>query len=52
MPNGPIGRLSLEVDPAKDAQREEARRRVAAAIDRLPSREREVLVLKEYEEMK
>ncbi len=39
-------------DPAQEALREEARRRVAAAIERLPAREREVLVLKEFEEMK
>jgi len=43
---------SAKADPAGDAQREDARRRVAAAIERLPSREREVLVLKEFEEMK
>lgn len=40
------------VDPLREAQRAEARRLVAAAIDRLPAHEREVLVLKEFEEMK
>lgn len=39
-------------DPAVAAEREEARRRVAAAIERLPPHEREVLVLKEFEELK
>jgi RNA polymerase sigma-70 factor (ECF subfamily) len=36
-------------DPAREFEREEARRRVAAAIERLPAREREVLALKEFE---
>ena len=39
-------------DPAAAAEREEARHRVAAAIDRLPAHEREVLVLKEFEDLK
>lgn len=39
-------------NPAQDALREDARSRVAAAIEQLPAREREVLVLKEFEEMK
>lgn len=39
-------------DPAMEAERAEERRRVAAAIERLPAREREVLVLKEFEELK
>ena len=38
-------------DPAAAAERAERARRVAAAIDRLPAREREVLVLKEFEEL-
>jgi RNA polymerase sigma-70 factor (ECF subfamily) len=36
-------------DPASALERDDARRRVAAAIDRLPAREREVLALKEFE---
>jgi RNA polymerase sigma-70 factor, ECF subfamily len=36
-------------DPAVAYEREEARRAVAAAIDALPAREREVLALKEFE---
>ncbi|HSC27939.1 MAG TPA: sigma-70 family RNA polymerase sigma factor [Vicinamibacterales bacterium] len=39
-------------DPAAALERSEARRRVAAAIEQLPAREREVLVLKEFEELK
>jgi RNA polymerase sigma-70 factor (ECF subfamily) len=39
-------------DPQHEAERTEARTRVAAAIDRLPPHEREVLVLKEFEELK
>ena len=39
-------------DPLQEAERAEARRQVAAAIDRLPPPEREVLVLKEFEELK
>jgi RNA polymerase sigma-70 factor (ECF subfamily) len=38
-------------DPAQEAERADARRRVAAEIGRLPPREREVLVLKEFEEL-
>jgi RNA polymerase sigma-70 factor (ECF subfamily) len=43
---------SPEANPAQEALREEARRRIAAAIERLPAGEREVLVLKEFEDMK
>lgn len=43
---------SAAMDPARGLEREEARRRVAEAIDRLPAREREVLVLKEFEGLK
>lgn len=39
-------------DPLEEVQRTEARKRVAAAIDGLPAHEREVLVLKEFEELK
>jgi RNA polymerase sigma-70 factor (ECF subfamily) len=39
-------------DPIAELDRDEARRRVAAAIEHLPARDREVLVLKEFEEMK
>jgi RNA polymerase sigma-70 factor (ECF subfamily) len=39
-------------DPAATLERAEACRRVAAAIESLPAREREVLVLKEFEELK
>jgi len=39
-------------DPATEAERAEARRRVAAAIETLSPREREVLVLKEFEELR
>jgi RNA polymerase sigma-70 factor (ECF subfamily) len=39
-------------DPAAEAERAETRRRVAAALDRLPTHEREVLVLTEFEELK
>ncbi len=39
-------------DPARALEQTQARRRVAAAIDRLPAREREVLVLKEFEDLK
>ena len=37
------------VDPARALERDEERRRVGAAIERLPAREREVLALKEFE---
>ena len=40
------------LDPAAALEQAEARRRVAAAVDRLPEREREVLVLKEFEDLK
>ena len=36
-------------DPAHEFEREEARRRLTAAIERLPARDREVLALKEFE---
>ncbi|HVL68148.1 MAG TPA: sigma-70 family RNA polymerase sigma factor [Vicinamibacterales bacterium] len=36
-------------DPARALEQKEARRRVAAAIEQLPAREREVLALKEFE---
>jgi RNA polymerase sigma-70 factor (ECF subfamily) len=39
-------------DPAAALARAEAGRRVAAAIEALPAHEREVLVLKEFEELK
>jgi RNA polymerase sigma-70 factor (ECF subfamily) len=38
-----------QVNPEALAQREEARRRVASALESMPEREREVLVLKEFE---
>jgi RNA polymerase sigma-70 factor (ECF subfamily) len=43
---------SVHSDPAREAERAETCRRVAAAIDALPPHEREVLVLKEFEELK
>jgi RNA polymerase sigma-70 factor (ECF subfamily) len=43
---------SADADPASQVQRADARRRVSEAIERLPAREREVLVLKEFEELK
>lgn len=43
---------AAHADPLQEAERSEARRRVAAAIDALPPHEREVLVLKEFEELK
>jgi RNA polymerase sigma-70 factor (ECF subfamily) len=36
-------------DPARAFEREEIRRRVAAAIEQLPARDREVLALREFE---
>jgi len=39
-------------DPARELERAELRRRVAAAIEALPEREREVFVLKEFEGLK
>ena len=41
-----------ERDPQRAVEREETRRRVRAAIEKLPDREREVLVLKEFEGLK
>jgi len=41
-----------DMDPARVLEREEARRRVAHGIEHLPAREREVLVLKEFEGLK
>jgi len=38
-------------DPARVLERQEARRRVSLAIDRLPAHEREVLALREFEEL-
>jgi RNA polymerase sigma-70 factor, ECF subfamily len=38
-------------DPAAAFEQAEARRRVAAAIEELPAREREVIALKEFEEL-
>lgn len=43
---------AAHADPLQEAERAEARRRVAAAIGDLPPHEREVLVLKEFEELK
>lgn len=40
---------AVQGDPARSAERAELRARVQAAIEKLPEREREVLVLKEYE---
>jgi RNA polymerase sigma-70 factor, ECF subfamily len=39
-------------DPALETERDELRRLVAEGLDRLPTLEREVLVLKEFEELK
>ena len=39
-------------DPARNAERAELRARVSAAMERLPEREREVLVLKEFEDLR
>jgi RNA polymerase sigma-70 factor (ECF subfamily) len=39
-------------DPAAALDRAETRRRVALAIEQLPAREREVLVLKEFDDLK
>lgn len=38
-------------DPAREAERAEERQRVSMAITRLPRREREVLVLREFQEL-
>jgi RNA polymerase sigma-70 factor (ECF subfamily) len=43
------GARAAQSDPARSAERSELRARVQAAIEKLPEREREVLVLKEYE---
>lgn len=40
---------AAERDPARDAERSELRSRLASAIEALPDREREVLVLREFE---
>ena len=41
-----------QIDPSESAERADTRRRISAAIERLPPHEREVLVLKEFEELK
>ena len=46
------GSRAAYADPQRVAEREEARRRVQQAIEELPAREREVLVLKEFEGLK
>ncbi|MBI4263094.1 MAG: sigma-70 family RNA polymerase sigma factor [Acidobacteria bacterium] len=55
-PQGPDWLVAIAhgtgADPLQEAERAEARRRLAAAIDALPAHEREVLVLKEFEELK
>ncbi len=43
------GVRAAQSDPAKSAERAELRAKVQAAIEKLPEREREVLVLKEFE---
>jgi RNA polymerase sigma-70 factor (ECF subfamily) len=43
---------SSERDPLRAVEREEVRRKVREAIETLPDREREVLVLKEFEGLK
>jgi RNA polymerase sigma-70 factor (ECF subfamily) len=43
------GKRAAEVDPEQAAERAELRRRVQRAVERLAEREREVVVLKEYE---
>lgn len=43
------GARASQSDPARSAERAELRARVQAAIEKLPEREREVLVLKEFE---
>jgi RNA polymerase sigma-70 factor (ECF subfamily) len=43
---------SAAADPEMTLARADERRRVAAAIEQLPAREREVLVLKEFEDLK
>lgn len=46
------GERASFADPAKNLEREEIRRKVRSAIEELPEREREVLVLKEFEGLK
>ncbi len=46
------GSGAVRDDPARNAERAELRARVSAAIERLPEREREVLVLKEFEDLR
>jgi RNA polymerase sigma-70 factor (ECF subfamily) len=43
---------SADEDPARAFERDELRRRLEAAIDALPAREREAFVLKEFEGLK
>ena len=43
---------AAHADPSKEVERADERRRIVAAIDQLPPHEREVLVLKEFEELK
>ena len=43
------GRRSAAEDPARQAENAELREQLDAAIDRLPARERETLVLREFE---
>lgn len=43
------GRRAAAADPARNAERAELRARLEKAIDALPEREREVLVLREFE---
>jgi RNA polymerase sigma-70 factor, ECF subfamily len=51
-PDWLVGTGHQAADPAVAAEREQARQRISTAIGRLPAREREVLVLKEFEELK
>ena len=44
-----IGGQAAQSDPSQDAERSELRRLIEGAIARLPDRQREVLVLKEFE---
>lgn len=46
------GRGAARTDPGKRAERSELRERLEAAIDRLSEREREILVLREFEGLK
>ena len=43
--------LRPDLDPAREAERTDERRRVSMAIQRLPRRQREVLLLKEFQEL-